>query len=377
MQPEIAIFVICFLAFFFYAFHILAFTYGLVKTKPEITGNLYNDTFVSVVVAARNEEQNILHLIESLAQQDYPIDKLEIIIIDDHSTDNTYAVVEEKKAFIKNLKIIKLYSNQSGKRNAIRHAISQANGNLIITTDADCIVGRNWVKSIVHAYKNKNAKFIIAPVLINQEKSFIQYYTSVEQLSLAACTVGSASIGHPVMCSSANIAFEKDFFVKIDARIPDNIHSGFDMFWLQEAIQISNSDISFIKSTDAAVYTKAPGSLKAFFSQHSRWASKNKFLKNPRIISTALSVVLLNTLITILLPISCFYTKAMGVFLMLLFAKIIIDSPIMFAAMYHYRKTRLLPWYIISSLLYPFATSIVAFFGIFGRYQWKDRNIQQ
>ncbi len=355
----------------------MAFTYGWFKAKPEIKSNLHHYTFVSVVVAARNEEHNILHLIKSLWQQNYPKEYFEIIIVDDHSTDNTYTIVEEKKTFIKNLKISRLYNNQSGKRNAIRHAISLSNGNLIITTDADCIVGNNWLKSIVYTYQNKNAKFIIAPVLITDEKTFIQHYTSVEQLSLSACTIGAASLGHPVMCSSANIAFEKEFFEKIDTKIPDNIRSGFDMFWLQEAIKKSASDISFVKSAEAAVYTKAPGSLKTFVSQHSRWASKNKFLKNLWIISTALSVVLLNTLITILPIISCFYTKAMGVFLTLLFAKIIVDSPIMFAAMYHYKKPRLLPWYIISSLLYPFVTSIVAIFGIFGRYQWKDRNIQQ
>jgi cellulose synthase/poly-beta-1,6-N-acetylglucosamine synthase-like glycosyltransferase len=377
MFAENAIFSICFLAFSFYAFHILLFTYGWFKAKPEITGNLHENIFVSIVIAARNEEQNISHLLESLIHQDYPSDMLEIIIIDDHSTDNTYTLVKEKTVFIKNLKIIRLNDNLSGKRNAIKYAVSIANGNLIITSDADCIVDRDWIKSIVQAYINKNAKFIIAPVLINQEKTFIQYYSSIEQLSLTACTIGSASVEHPVMCSSANMAFEKDFFEKIDAKIPNNVHSGFDMFWLQEAIQMSGKNISFIKTKEAAIYTQAPDTLKAFINQHSRWASKNKLLKNRWIITTALSVIFINATIVTLFLISFFYLPAMYVFIICLVAKIVIDAPIMLGSMCQFKKNRLLPWYIISAIIYPFVTSVVAIFGIFGRYQWKGRNIQQ
>ena len=112
---------------------------------------------VSVVVAARNEEDHIQHLINDLISQEYPIDKLEVIIVNDRSTDDTAMILDDASsnyAFIKIITIDKVPKDMTPKKNALTKGIENAVGEIIVLTDADCRVGKLWVSSMTYSVMN-------------------------------------------------------------------------------------------------------------------------------------------------------------------------------------------------------------------------------
>jgi glycosyltransferase involved in cell wall biosynthesis len=146
-----------------YTFIIGMYTLGWFRLKTENIKDSAPSTIVSVIIPCRNEESNIENLLGDLIQQNYSENGFEILVVDDNSTDRT---TEKVRAFIhqKNRSFIKLIQvneeNHQGtfKKKAIQLAIEAASGDLIITTDADCRMGKNWLKSVVDFYETKNQK---------------------------------------------------------------------------------------------------------------------------------------------------------------------------------------------------------------------------
>ncbi len=129
---------------------------------------------VTVIVAARNEEKNILRCLNSLDRLIYPEDKIEIIIVDDNSEDNTNLIVSNFIDGKNKFKLIKTHdkiSNLIGKTNALANALKIASGDIIFTTDADCVVNPNWVKKTV-SYFQDDVVAVFGYTYIEGGKSF-------------------------------------------------------------------------------------------------------------------------------------------------------------------------------------------------------------
>src|ERR1700722_3564661 len=133
-------------------------------------------TKVSIIIPARNEEDNIANCLNDLLQQNYPKYLLEVIIIDDNSSDNTNTIIKEFQAKNPSINIIhkSLKDDQkitAYKKRTIAEGIKEATGTLMITTDADCRYGKNWVNIIAAFYEKNQARFISAPVSFKDEKT--------------------------------------------------------------------------------------------------------------------------------------------------------------------------------------------------------------
>ena len=145
---------------------------------------------ISVIVPVRNEEKNIVHLLNSLCHQTYPKNLYQIIIVDDHSTDSTWNLISNLHYEEMNLVCLQLadYSDNlktnSYKKFAIETGINISNGDLIITTDADCEPQKDWLKTIVAFHEKTNAKFIAAPVKINSDNSFLSIFQTLDFITL-------------------------------------------------------------------------------------------------------------------------------------------------------------------------------------------------
>ncbi|RZI85312.1 MAG: glycosyltransferase, partial [Rubrivivax sp.] len=196
-----------------YAFLVISFIRGWHKLVYFIPGNKTLNTKVSIIVAARDEEDNIGKTITDLIAQSYPKHLTEIIIIDDHSSDKTAEIVLSYAD--KNVRLIKLNEDKalnSYKKKAIQTAIGTCSGDLIITTDADCRMGDKWLSTIVALYEEKDYKMISSPVGYFQEKSLFEQLQSLEFLYLIG--LGASTIGNkkPSTCNGANLAYEKATF---------------------------------------------------------------------------------------------------------------------------------------------------------------------
>jgi glycosyltransferase involved in cell wall biosynthesis len=131
--------------------------------------------FISVVVAARDEEKNITHCIQSLLKQDYPVDKYEILIVDDFSTDKTAELIKKFEASGANLKYLSSTAKRhekiivSYKREAIQTGINASKGKYILLTDADCILPPSWITTFSEQFIKENCVFIGGPVVVSDK----------------------------------------------------------------------------------------------------------------------------------------------------------------------------------------------------------------
>ncbi|NJK95999.1 MAG: glycosyltransferase [Bacteroidales bacterium] len=232
-------------------------------------------------------------LINDLESQDYQKELLEVILIDDHSDDETFQIAEAAIANSKIFRIISLPAGISGKKKALKTGIEDSIGNLILTTDADCRFTKNWVKTMVKYFYNYPGHLLVGPVFLKEEKGFFNHFQSLEFLSLIASGAGAIGIGHPIMCNGANLGGNRSLFQKAGSIYNSSIASGDDIFLLLE-LKKHNSPVVFVKDNDAVVITNNQKSFGNYLSQRSRWTFKSRFYKDYDIISVAVIVLLTN-----------------------------------------------------------------------------------
>ena len=251
---------------------------------------------VSVVVAVRNGEKRIRHLLESLARQDYPSDLLEIIIVNDNSTDRTPIVVSEfiaAPAERPDLCIKFIYNPFSGKKRAVRYGNEKASGEVIISTDADCIVGPEWVRSHASWYAGDGPEMVLAPVVQKPARGFWSHFGVFEFSALQAITEATSVAGHPVMCNAANMSFRRDVYLRHADSLRSDLPSGDDMFLLA-AIRRDGGAVRHDGSGAAAAETAAAVTAAALLRQRARWASKAFNLRSTSTLTLAAATVACN-----------------------------------------------------------------------------------
>lgn len=332
-------------------------------------------TKISVIISARNEERNIESLLQSINNQTYPKELYEVIVIDDNSTDNTTTLVRQF-AFVK-LISLKEDAINSYKKKAIEMGIAAATGDLIITTDADCIVKPSWLSVIENFYKKTGSVFIVAPVAIEANSSFVQIFQSLDFMMLQGITGASVYKQIHSMCNGANLAYEKRVFIAVNGFAGiDHIASGDDMLLLYKIHKSFAGRIQYLKSKDVIVSTQAEKTWKAFFNQRIRWASKADKYNDKRIFPVLLLVYLFNLSFLVFFVAGWWNSFYWYSLLILLAAKTLIELPFLFSVSTYFSKTNLLKYFFFFQPLHIFYTIIAGWLGKFGRYEWKGRKVK-
>ena len=256
-------------------------------------------TTISIIIPARNEEANIGKCLSSIMDQSYPKNLFEVIVADDFSTDGTANIV--KSYSNKNISLIYLKDFTNGealnsyKKKAIEIAITKAKGDLIVTTDADCITPPTWLQTIDSFYQKYNPAFIAMPVAYHHENNFLKIFQSLDFMTLQGITGASVYKKFLNMCNGANLAYEKKAFAEVNGfKNIDSIASGDDMMLMQKIYEQYPQRVLFLKSTNAIVQTHPMETLKDFLNQRIRWASKSDKYADKKIIGVLLVVYLLN-----------------------------------------------------------------------------------
>ena len=330
---------------------------------------------ISVIIAARNEEENIGKLLTSIESQTYPKQLLEIIVVDDHSTDNTTNIV-------KNFQFVKLIPLQfdninSYKKKAIETGIAAASGDLIVTTDADCVVKENWLKTIAAFKEETNAVFVAAPVAMENNQSLLQIFQSLDFLVLQGITAASVKKRIHNMCNGANLAYERKVFYEVNGFTGiDHIASGDDMLLMQKISRRFPGKISYLLSKEAIVTTQAAKTWKEFFGQRIRWASKATNYNDFKIFSALFLVYFFNCSLLALF-ISGFWMHDMWWGLIaILFIKIVIELLFIYPVARFYNKQNLLKLFPLFQPLHIVYTVIAGWLGVFGNFEWKGRRVK-
>ncbi|HAL82980.1 MAG TPA: glycosyl transferase [Mucilaginibacter sp.] len=335
-------------------------------------------TKVTVLIAARNEEEKIHLTIEDILAQDYPKHLTEIIIVDDHSTDRTPAIISSYAE--RGVQLLQLNEDKplnSYKKKAIAEAIKLSGGDLMVATDADCRMGKKWLATVVGYFEMEKPVMISSPVSYFEEKSLFERMQSLEFYSLIA--TGGAFIGNnrASTCNGANLAYRKDVFYEVGGfNGIDDLASGDDELLLQKVAERFPGQIGFLKLYDAIVFTHGKADLKAFLQQRRRWASKSVKYKDKKIVALVVGLWLFNVSLLFNFVAGFFNAYFFKVFAIQFLLIFVLELILLFPVTTFFKRRKLLWLLAISIPLYVIYFVYIGLLGNKGKYHWKGRMVR-
>lgn len=343
---------------------------------PAFSKNGNNPTVrFSVIIPARNEENNIAALLTTLQQQDYPKNLFEVIVIDDHSTDNTASIVSK----FPGIRLISLSEDgiNSYKKKAVETGIAAATNEWIVCTDADCLVPASWLSTLAAFVEKENPVFIAAPVLMQHNQTLLQTFQSMDFSVLQGITGASVHRKLYAMCNGANLAYPKKIFEEVGGFSGvDHLASGDDMLLMEKIRKQYPDRVRFLKSAAAIVTTTPMESWSAFLQQRIRWASKTLYYKNSKIIAVLFGVYVFNLSFPVLLVAGlwCWYYWAAAAGLW--FLKTMVEWPFYSSVSRFFgMKPDFIEFFVMQPLHISY-TIVSGLFSQFGKYNWKGRNVK-
>ena len=377
------ILIITTLLFVFYAVIMLMYRHWFIKLKQYVPQpNIHPKNTFSILIPARNEEKNIGALLQSIINQNYPSSLWEVFVIDDFSTDNTPQIVNELGKRYLNIQLIELAKVLDGKqlnaykKKAIETGVSLATKEWIVTTDADCTASPLWLQTLDAYIQEKNPVFVGGPVAFTNDGSLLQTFQCIDFMALQGITAAAVSAGLHAMCNGANLAYRKSVFAEVNGfRGIDNIASGDDMLLMNKIKEAYPNRMGYVFNPNSIIHTAPMPTLKSFLNQRIRWASKTNKYKDVSVIIVLWLVLSLNICLLILPFLSLVSPALFSFWLFLIFLKTVIEASfaVHIAAFFSIElkwKDTLLQF---PHILY---TSFAGCFGMWGKYQWKDRKVQ-
>jgi glycosyltransferase involved in cell wall biosynthesis len=301
-----------------------------------------------------------------------PINKFTIVVPFRNEADNLPLLLDSilkfKVSILNNIRV-----SSSPKKDAIVSAMQFVKSDWIITTDADCVVPENWLLTLDNYIQNHEVSMIAGAVTYDCSNSFLRQFQQLDLASLQGATIGSFGIGKGFMCNGANLAYTKLLFEELNGfNGNDKIASGDDVFLLQKAMARFPDNVHYVKSKNNIITTKPLDEWKSLFHQRVRWASKTtsyqssfgKFLGVVVLMGNFCWIIAVGFCIFGLMPIE------FAIILSLL--KFSVDAVLLFKTNTFLRQKN--RYFILSSLFYPFFSVCVAFYSLFGKYEWKGRS---
>jgi cellulose synthase/poly-beta-1,6-N-acetylglucosamine synthase-like glycosyltransferase len=362
----------------FYLISIGCLIYGFTKINHFEYIGLPPKTSFSIIVPFRNETENLPILLESFSKLNYPKDLFEVILVDDESEEefrwqNTDPSDSElakhyRIQFLKNIRL-----SNSPKKDAITTAMEIVKTDWVITTDADCTVPENWLLALDNFIQLHQLSMIAGAVTYDCNNSFLHHFQQLDLASLQGATIGSFGIKKGFMCNGANFAYTKSFFQELKGFEGNStIASGDDVFLLQKALSKYPEKVAYLKSKNTIVTTKPVDDWRSLFYQRVRWASKTTSYQSTFGKRLGLLVFLMNfgfvycLVLTLLGNLPYFFVG------LLFIIKFGIDT-ILIQKTNSFLTKRKIQFLFLSSLWYPFFSTAVVLYCLFGKYEWKGR----
>jgi poly-beta-1,6-N-acetyl-D-glucosamine synthase len=345
-----------------------------IGTKKIIQTN--HNFFISVVVAIRDEESNIERLLDNLHEQKYPSSDFEVIIVDDHSNDNSGKLVTRLIDNLTNFKIISLNENEIGKKAALAKGIALAKGEIIATTDADCTLPCGWLENINAEFYRDKVNMAVGLVSISGKDDFFSRWQSLEFASVMGTAIATIGLGLPTMCNGANLSFRKKVFEEVNGYSGnEHIASGDDEFLMRKILKKYPDSVYVLNDQSAVVATTPVFSVSDFIHQRLRWASK--WRSNTSFVSRFLAIFVFSLQGSwIALFASLFLSDSSSrILLIILLLKVTVELLFLLPVIrFLSNKFQLFP-FIGLQFLYPFYVVFIGIFSQWRAYRWKGRSI--
>ncbi|MFH1195311.1 MAG: glycosyltransferase [bacterium] len=348
----------------------------LVKNKSEGA----RVEFISIIIPFRNESANILNSLKSISSLNYPTDKFEALYINDSSTDDSFAKIENasKPSNIKLLNFVDLSSKYAFKKKAVEFGIQNAQGQIIVLTDTDCTHHPEWLFAMINNFDADTA-MVSGPVEFLSDGSVFHEFQKLEFEGLIEAGAGLIGNNNPTICSAANLAFRKEAFYLVGGYKDNmNLSSGDDEFLMQKIHRQTDYKIKFSLHPDSIVKTDPNKNISQFFEQRRRWSSKGFFYKSKFLIFTLVLIFLFYISLPVQLILGIFYQPYfILMFLLSLLLKMFIEFLVLRKGkklLFKDLKLRFIPAAEIFQIPYIIIAPLL---GLLGNFNWKGRKLKR
>lgn len=360
----------------FYLLFILTLSLGLLRlTVPEPSEE---KPYVSVIIAARNEQSQVRTCLKSLRQQSYPVDRYQVILVDDHSEDDTAAIATDVAKEFVQLTVVELEDSSpdvAPKKAALQLGISLARGEIILTTDADCHVPQEWIETIIANFASQ-VRAVASWLVVEENSSLMSKIEALDSLGFVLVGAATIGLGCPVLANGANFAYRKQAFLQANGFGENGfMGSGDDDLLLQNLSKTGPNSIRFACDPKAIVTTPANPNLVAFLRQRIRWASKaraypRKWILMQIMIFLMLGAIPLGLLLALLglvpleFPLALLVLKLSADWLFMKRGAKMVSMPL---RLHHF---------LLAELFQILYLIVVAPWGFLGMYTWKGRSFR-
>jgi len=352
----------------FYSVILVLIIAGLFRLKK---GTSSKKPFVSIVIAARNEEENLPACLDALVAQTYPAKLFEIIVVNDRSSDGTLSILEkseQKYNKIQWIDIRKPHPQMAPKKWALDQGIRQAKGEIILTTDADCQPPKKWIESVLTFFEDDVGLVAGFSPLTRMEKlNLFHSLLVLDSMALAGVAAGSIGFGFPLTCNGRNLAYRKSVFIEVGGfESIARFVSGDDDLFLHRVKKNTKWKIRYAADKNAAVPSRPPEKLWDFIQQRLRHASKGRsYAWGLRL--GLVAVYLMNLVLILALMLSEFHSLFLNGFII----KSVLEFFIVWKMAHLFGQKRWLSVFPVAMILHPFYVVVLGLWGQIGQFHWK------
>jgi len=349
---------------------IFIFLIGIIFSENSHNSKINN---ISVVIAARNEEEHIVDLLDSLYAQTYPKENFEVIIVDDRSEDNTANLIKDyslKKTNLTLLKIEDEIEHISGKKRAIEAGIQASNHDILAFTDADCLPQEGWLEQINLHFTNET-DIVAGYSYVHYKNKFFELLKNLERSSIFAVIAGSFSWNWGITITAGNMAYRKELYKKVNGfENIGNIKSGDDVLMIQRMNKYARK-MKFMFNKNSFVKTGRKTSIESQIHQETRRGSKWQYY------SFSVKIMTLFIFIYYLIFSCCLISYFFAGFsttnlIYLLLLKLIPELLLLTSFLIKVKKLKLMWVFPIAELIYIPYFVIFGLKGTFGKFKWKE-----
>ena len=360
----------------FYCIIMLYFFTGIYRL-PAVNPDLPNATLtVSVLVPARNEEAHIIRCLESLWQQSFPRDRFKVIVIDDHSTDNTAELVEKYISDKPNFELLRYQQNPvrtTFKKQALTFALQQIDSEIVMTIDADSVASPQWIEKMLGFYEPDTGMVAgLVTFLPESERGIFQKIQTLEFAGIVFCGAGAAGHRNPLICNGSNLSYRLQAFREAGGyRGNEFLPSGDDDLLLQNIHKNTSWKIKYSLDSATINYTEPVYRFSDFINQRSRWASKSLHYPKWWLFFIMLGIYVYYASLLVFLPATLLGLFPWQFYLAGLLLKMIPEALIISRALSILGRSRLRRYFLPAQFFQIIYVLIVGFMGIFKKFNWK------
>ncbi|MDB5105371.1 MAG: glycosyltransferase, group 2 family [Fibrobacteres bacterium] len=331
---------------------------------------------VTVLIAARNEEDRIRSCLECLRLQDYDMGKLQVIVVDDRSTDGTASILKEyADRWPGRFDPVSLTATAPGfspKKYALSQGLLKATGEIIVTTDADCIMSPAWISTLVSEFGEDTGLVLGMTSYYSMPKeTFGAGIQALDFLSHGVVAAALIGLRFPVHGNANNIAYRRKVYDQSAGFASHGgIVSGDDDFLIQSIHKLGRWRIRYSVQPESQVQTEPPLSIRQFWEQRKRWASKTSLYQSKQTAFLA-GIFAYYSLIPVCILAGIFHRGLLAVGLASWGVKLVSDWLVMRKGTRLFAKPGLMRHYAGTSLVHIPLIIAAVLAGSFGEFTWK------